>query len=146
MTSATQQFSRYLTEKRLKVTSERLAIARSVVDTAGHFDVDSLLLALRGRQVPVSRATLYRTLTHLLEAGLVRRVRRHDGTSRYESMAGRSHHDHMICLGCDAILEFADAKIEELQEAACRREGFTMTDHSLRIEGYCHDCAAKRSA
>ena len=144
--TATSTFSRYLTGNHLKVTSERLAIADAVVGTPGHFDVDELLLQLRRREVAVSRATLYRTLSHLLEAGLVRRVRKPDGTARYESMEGRTPHDHMVCLGCDRILEFADAEIEKLQAAACRRAEFTMTDHSLRIEGYCRDCAAQRSS
>lgn len=143
---ASTQFSRYLAENRLKVTPERLTIADAVMETPGHFDVDSLLLDLRDRGVRVSRATLYRTLTHLLEAGLVHRVRGPDGGARYESMAGRKHHDHMVCLDCGVILEFTDATIEKLQEAACRRKEFTMTDHSLRIEGYCRDCGGKRSA
>ena len=135
-------FKGYLVDQRLKVTAERLAIAEAVATTGGHFGVDALLRDLHRRKVTTSRATLYRTLAHLLDAGLVRRVTASDGNPRYESMAGRSHHDHMVCLGCDAILEFTDRAIEDLQEAACAAEGFRMTDHTLRIEGYCRSCAA----
>lgn len=134
-------FTHYLAERRLKVTSERLAIAGAVGAIEGHFDVDSMLLELRRQGVAVSRATLYRTLSHLLAAGLVRRVRGSDGNPRYESMVGRRPHDHMVCLRCGAILEFTEPRIEALGQAACRRHRFTMTDHSLRIEGHCADCA-----
>jgi Fur family ferric uptake transcriptional regulator len=137
-------FASFLAARRLRVTSERLAIAGGVAATGGHFDVDSLLADLRRRRVAVSRATLYRTLSHLLQAGLVRRVRGPDGSPRYESMAGRRPHHHMVCLGCGAILEFTDGRLETLQRHACRRRGFTMTDHSLRIEGFCRRCAAAR--
>ena len=142
----TTTFKRYLVDQRLKVTAERLAIAETVATTAGHFGVDALLRDLRRRRVTASRATLYRTLAHLLDAGLVRRVTASDGNPRYESMVGRSHHDHMVCIGCDVILEFTDLAIEKLQEAACAKQGFRMTDHSLRIEGYCRSCAAARES
>ena len=138
--ASSEPFTRYLTKQRLRVTSERVAIASSVGTMPGHFGVDSLLRQLRRRQVPVSRATLYRTLAHLLDAGLVRRVTGSDGAPRYESMVGRGHHDHMVCLGCGAILEFTDPEIETLQGRACRSRGFRMTDHTLRIEGYCRRC------
>ena len=139
--TASQQFTRYLMGRRLKVTPERLAIVEAVVATPGHFDVDSMLLRLRRRDVPVSRATLYRTLSHLLDAGMVHRLTDSRGNPRYESMAGRKPHDHMVCLACGAILEFRETGIEELEAAACRKQGFTRTTHQLRIEGYCRHCA-----
>lgn len=140
--SPAEQFTRFLSSHRLKVTSERVAVAEAIAATRGHFDVDALLDRLRRRRVPVSRATLYRTLPHLVEAGIVHRLTGPDGQSRYESMAGRRHHDHMICLRCGEIAEFESSAIERLQEAACRKRQFTMTGHVLRIEGFCRRCAA----
>ncbi|MGD8375013.1 MAG: transcriptional repressor [Acidobacteriota bacterium] len=137
---ASRTFSRYLADHRLKITAERLAIARAVAGREGHFDVDSLLQDLRERKVRASRATIYRTLAHLLEAGLVHRVTASGGVPLYESMAGRGHHHHMVCLGCGALLEFSDGPLEELQRTVCERNGFRMTDHTLRIEGYCRRC------
>ena len=137
---ATKQFRKYLSQKGLKVTSERLAVGRAILAAPGHFQPDALLGRLRGDGVQVSRATLYRTLAHLLEAGMVQRLAGPDGNPRYESMSGRKRHDHMVCLGCGAILEFADPGIDRLQQDACRRAGFTSTDHALRIEGYCRRC------
>ena len=136
----TEQFRRYLADRGLKVTSERLAIVDAILGTPGHFEADVLVERLQRGSVRVSRATLYRTLNHLLKAEMVRRVTGSDGNPRYESMTGREHHDHMVCLGCSEILEFTDEQIEARQLAACRRYGFTMTDHTLRIEGYCRDC------
>jgi Fur family ferric uptake transcriptional regulator len=131
----TDQFRRYLVQGGLKVTSERLAIVEAILAIPGHFEADILLGKLQGGSVPVSRATLYRTLNLLLRAEIVCRVTGSDGNPRYECMTGREHHDHMVCLGCSHIVEFTDERIEQLQIEACRREGFTMTDHTLRIEG-----------
>ncbi len=142
--TATEQFRQYLAREGLKVTSERLAIVGGLLATLHHFEVDDLLATLQRSDHRVSRATLYRTMTHLLKAQVVRRVRGPDGNPRYECMTGREHHDHMVCLGCGDILEFTDQRIEELQLLACRQQGFTMTDHTLRIEGYCKTCGPRK--
>jgi len=142
----TAEFTRFLASRHLRVTAERIAVAGAIASIRGHFDLDSLLARLRRRRLRVSRATLYRTLPHLLEAGIVHRLTGSDGTPRYESMAGRKHHDHMVCQACGAIAEFQSSAIEQLQEAACRRQGFTMTGHVLRIEGFCRSCAPARGS
>jgi Fur family ferric uptake transcriptional regulator len=139
-----EQFRSYLVQEGLKVTSERLAIVDAILDTPGHFEADAVLATMQRGNLRVSRATLYRTMTHLLKAQVVRRVRGPDGNPRYECMTGREHHDHMVCLGCNEILEFADEVIEELQRKACRERRFTMTDHTLRIEGYCRNCGPRK--
>ena len=143
--NAPEQFADYLVARRLKITSERLAIAKLILAAPGHLDVDALLVRLRRHQVRVSRATLYRTLAHLIDAGLVHRVIASDGYARYESMAGREHHDHMVCGQCGSILEFVDARIEKLLERACRAQRFTMEAHTLQIEGSCRGCSRPRS-
>jgi len=140
---AFEQFRRYLVANGLKVTSERLAIAEATVETEGHFDVDTLLHRLRGRRVAASRATLYRTLAHLIDSGLVQRITASDGNARYESMAGRTQHDHMVCRECGGIQEFVAKEIGRLLDAASRRQGFRRTGHALRVEGYCDRCSGK---
>ena len=109
----------------------------------GHFDADALLLHFKGRELPVSRATLYRTLARLVEAGLVHKIEMAQGQARYEVMVGRHHHDHMICLTCGRLIEFESREIERLQEEICRRKGFTMTGHMHQIRGLCGGCAER---
>ncbi len=109
----------------------------------GHFDADALLLHFKGRDLPVSRATLYRTLARLVEAGLVHKIEMAQGQARYEVMVGRHHHDHMICLSCGRLIEFESREIERLQDEICRRKGFTMTGHMHQIRGLCGSCAER---
>jgi Fur family ferric uptake transcriptional regulator len=52
----------------------------------------------------------------------------------------------MVCLGCGRIEEFQDERIEELQLEACRKKGFQLVNHDLRLRGYCRSCARKRGA
>ena len=90
----------------------------------------------------MSRATLYRTLPHLVDAGLVHKIEMAEGQARYEPMFGRHHHDHLVCLECGRIIEFENRDIERLQEEICRRKKFIMTGHTHQIRGTCEICSA----
>ena len=125
------------------MTRERWMILEQVLSERGHFDADDLLAHLRRAGRTVSRATLYRSLAHLVDSGLVHRLEMAQGQARYEAMFGRHHHDHMICLDCGRILEFESREVERIQTEVCRRKRFVMTGHTHQIRGYCQECASK---
>jgi len=137
---AADQLARYLAQKKLKMTRGRRAVLEMVLALRGHFDVDEIRAVLNRSGVAVSRATLYRTMPVLVEAGLVHKIEMEGGQTRYEPMFGRHHHDHMVCLGCGAIAEFENREIERLQEEICRRKKFRMTGHTHQIRGFCAKC------
>jgi Fur family ferric uptake transcriptional regulator len=137
---ASVRFAEYLAKHRLKMTRERRAILDKVLGLRGHFDVEHLLALLNEGGLVVSRATLYRTLPRLVEAGLVHKVEMAQGQARYEPMFGRHHHDHMVCLGCGTIVEFESRDIERLQDEVCHRKKFRMTGHTHQIRGFCERC------
>jgi Fe2+ or Zn2+ uptake regulation protein len=94
----------------------------------------------------VSRATVYRTLSLLVEGGFLESLDTGRGELHYEHVLGHAHHDHMVCLGCGRIEEFVDERIEKLQQEAARAKGFEMVDHDLKLIGYCRACARERRA
>jgi len=143
--NAAARFSDYLARHQLRLTRERRAILEEMLQVRGHFVADQLLEHFRSKGRVVSRATLYRTLARLVEAGLVHKIEMAQGQARYEVMFGRHHHDHMICLTCGRLIEFESREIERLQEEICRRKGFTMTGHMHQIRGLCGECAARAS-
>jgi len=139
---AAARFSEFLARNRLRLTQERRTILDEMLQIHGHFDADSLLVHFRRKGRTVSRATLYRTLARLVEAGLVHKIEMAEGQAQYEVIFGRHHHDHMICLECGRIVEFESRDIERLQEEICHRKGFRMTGHMHQIRGRCAPCAA----
>src|SRR5215510_14035679 len=91
-------FGGYLGSQKLKMTRERQIILDEVESHGGHFGADDLYLTLHRRRIPVSRATVYRTLEHLVASGLVQKIYVSDHTQRkalYEHAHGRKHHEHM---------------------------------------------------
>ncbi len=130
-----------LRDRGIRLTAERRSILWGVLTCGGHFDVDGLMGHFRHQGIRVSRATVYRTLNTLVEIGLLRKIELGDRQSLYESIDGREHHEHMICVQCGEILEFVEPEIERLQQEVCRRSGFKPRDHTLQIYGVCHACS-----
>ena len=139
----TARFAEYLQANNLRLTPERRAVFEVILTLDGHFDAEELLEFLRRRKKRVSRATLYRTLDHLREAGLVKVHRFGHGHSLYEHIVGRKHHDHMVCTRCGTVIEFVNDEIERLQEAMCKLHSFKSTSHVMEIFGVCAECQAK---
>src|SRR5262249_21164071 len=69
--TAVERFRKVLQSKSLRWTREREAIMKVVLAREGHFEVPDLVAALRKQGVDASRATVYRALPLLIEAGLI---------------------------------------------------------------------------
>lgn len=144
--SPSEALCAYIAEKGLKHSRQRDRIADTFFAMGGHVSVEELVARVRRIDPRVSVATVYRTMKLLSDCGLA--VPRHfgGGQTRYEASAGRAHHDHMICTRCGEIVEFANERIESLQEVVARRHGFEVEMHKLELYGRCARCRAGREA
>jgi Fur family ferric uptake transcriptional regulator len=134
------RFQDFLLQQGLKLTSERTALVREIFATHYHFEADELLFRMKEKNVKISRATIYRTLELLVKSGLVRRVHLGEDHYHYEHVRRDSHHDHLICTTCGAVIEFHDPLLEARQLEICARKRFTATFHNLQILGVCDSC------
>jgi Fur family ferric uptake transcriptional regulator len=135
--------NQFLSSKGLKSTRQRALIVEAFFGRPGHVSVDELVAEVRTRDPRVSTATVYRTLKLLTESGLVHARHFGGGQTRYESAAGRHHHDHLICTQCGTIVEFENDRIEALQHAVAKAHGFTVIDHKMELYGLCRSCQQK---
>lgn len=140
--TARRALARFIAQKGLKSTRQRDLIADTFLSQSGHLNVEELLEKVRTLDARVSAATVYRTMKLLTECGLASPRRFDDGQTRYEAAIGRHHHDHLICKQCQAIIEFEDDRIEDLQQAVARAHGFVVTHHKLELYGVCATCQA----
>ena len=141
--AAITRFADFLQQQGLKLTSEREALVREIFSIHYHFEADELLFKMKQNNVKISRATVYRTLELLVKSGLVRRVHLGEDHYHYEHVSGNSHHDHLICTTCGAVIEFHDEDLERRQREICERKKFTPTFHNLQILGLCDACRRK---
>ena len=130
----------YMREHGLRWTNQRKLIAEVAFATHDHFSAEGLLDMCRAVDERVSRATVYRTLGMLEDAGFVEGLDTGDGGRKFEHVLGHEHHDHMVCKNCGKIIEFFDAELEARQERAAAKRGFVIESHSLQLFGRCKDC------
>jgi Fur family ferric uptake transcriptional regulator len=132
--------SQELKDAGLKITLPRVKILQILESSEVHHvsaeDVYKLLLQ-NGEEVGL--ATVYRVLTQFEQAGLVVRHNFEGGHSVFE-LSSDKHHDHIVCVRCGRVEEFADDEIENLQKKVADKLGFELTDHNLSMYGLCPEC------
>lgn len=131
------QFHEYLGKKQLKSTRQRDIIARQFFASEGHLSIEELLALAREENPRIGYATVYRTLKLLTECGLAAMRRFGEGQAIYETAGDTEHHDHLICIECDHVLEFSNDEIEKLQDQVARSFGFNIVRHKLELYGLC---------
>ncbi len=138
-------FRNFLGERGLKLTKERMSVLTEVFSCHDHFDPEDLYLRIRSSGLKASRASVYRTLSLLVESGLVQRAMRTERGNVYEHRYGHGHHDHMICDSCGKIIEFYSEKLENIQSEICDKNKFNGVSHTLEIRGICERCSEQGS-
>lgn len=140
--SVQQRLDSYLASKGLRRTKQRDVIIQAAFATDEHFTADELIDKSRKLDRTVSRATVYRTLTLLIECGLLREIDLGRDVTYYDpNFIDKPQHNHLICTDCDKVVEFEDEHIALLEDCITRRLGFKPTTKSIRIEARCEELA-----
>ncbi len=137
-------FRDYCRKNGMRYTPEREVIIDEIYRRDSHFDIDNLFLRIRSRhpRIRLAKGSIYRTLPHLIQSGLIRESLTDKGRVCYEHTLGHDHHDHLKCIGCGKIFEFYEKGIDEKQRELCRKRGFKMVWHMHVIGGFCKKCQA----
>ena len=133
----------YMAKKGLRSTKQRDHILEAFFDHPEHVSIEELLARVRVRDSAIGYATVYRTLKLLAESGVANERKFSDGLTRYELADGDAHHDHLICVQCQKIVEFEDARVEAIQDEIAHKHGFIVRTHKHELYGVCPQCQAK---
>lgn len=128
-----------------RFTEQQRELVEHIFARHSHFDPDQLIANLRSAGKTVSRATIYRTLKKLVEAGLLRQIEIGQRTV-YDHDYGYPFHDHLVCEQCQRMIEFQDEKLNEVLRDVVAREHFQAEGRSLVIRGTCAECNRARAA
>lgn len=90
-------------------------------------------------------SSIYRNITKLEEAGLIRSVPSSKDIKFYELAPKKDHHHHhhIICTKCDAAECLTDCSIDDQLRKMAQQVGFTMKGHTLELTGLCAKCSSK---
>ena len=140
--SPQQRFDEYLQSRGKRCTGPRRILVDHISSNHEHFDAETLIEQLPGKNNTgyVSRATIFRTLHELVEAGLLRKLDL-GGRTVFEFDYGYPQHDHLHCTKCDRLLEFQSDELRKLRDVVAREHKFRVTGHRFIISGVCDVCA-----
>lgn len=141
---AEELFRAYLRDHNLPITAQRLAIARTVLESDGHLSADDVGRELGSQGAAAGTATIYRTLELLVRSGLVVERDFGEGFKRFEPARGIPHHEHLLCIVCGRVTEFRDERLERMTTLIAESHGFSRQRHRLVIHGICQDCQRRR--
>jgi Fur family transcriptional regulator, ferric uptake regulator len=142
---ALERFEGFLQKKSLRLTGARAAIVEAALARAGHYPLEELIADLKQRGIRGSKATVYRTLPLLAEAGILQPAIVAGESRRYETTFGKDHHDHLICAVCGRVVEFGFEAFEILQRELAGQYGFRLERHHPELVGTCPECLAGES-
>ena len=117
-------FRRFLKKQGLKFTSERAKILDAVLAKTGVFEAEQLLDEMRQGNQRVSKATIYRTLKHLMESGIINEVLIDPKQSHYELSFGRQPKGHLVCMETHQVIEFSVPELLAMRDKVCGQHGW----------------------
>jgi len=123
-----------------KRSSKRDLIVNVFLRQEGHLTADELVELIRREDQRISRATIYRTLQWMVDAGIARKVDFGEGRFRFEHSYRHPRHFHLICKECNRSFEFLSSDIEALVEEVAAARGFAARQSVLQIHGTCEAC------
>ncbi len=120
-------FRRFLRGRGLKFTVERAVMLDAVLNRTGVFEADELVAELNQSHPEhrVSKATVYRTLKHLIEAGIIGEVLLDSTRAHYQLTYGQPRVGHLVDIHTNRVIEFPADALQPFIDATCERHGVT---------------------
>ncbi len=133
----TEDISRKLIEKGLKVTPQRIAVYEAVIQLNNHPTAERIIRYIKKTWPHIATATVYKVLDAITEKGLIKRVKTEKDIMRYDAIP--ENHHHLYCTQTDRIEDYHDEHLDRLIEEYFRQKGipgFKIEDIKLQINGF----------
>jgi Fur family ferric uptake transcriptional regulator len=135
LTAAQSRYAEFLKRNKMLLTKERTALLKFMFAQKGHFSADELLYEMQRTGIRVSRATLYRTLSQLVEAGILSESDFGHGHTHYEIDLGGKPHAHLICVESGDVKEVTSRALETALRDLARKENFAVRRYKIQVFG-----------
>ena len=121
----------------IKATFPRLKILDIFHQHADqHMSAADIYRSLISEHSSIGLATVYRVITQLEDAGVLKRTQLDSHSNVYE-LNDKGHHDHLVCRHCGRIQESSDPAMAQLVRDIARQRGFALDSYSMVLYGGC---------
>lgn len=126
---------------------QREYVLKVLFENRGHLNADELLSKVKSMyKVKMGIATVYRILNLLEDLNIVKSISITGQDFKVYELNLKPHHDHMVCIKCNSIVEFFDAELERIQELVALEKGFKLQSHTMMLYGICKKCKENETA
>jgi len=124
-----------------RVTQQRLVVADALTRAGRQLTAAELYEIVRETQPSLGRATVFRTVERLVDAGVARRLEL-DGHVYAYVACEPEHHHHLACTSCGRVEEIPESWVRPIAARATKRLGFEIDDARVDFYGRCSTCRA----
>lgn len=126
-------FRRKLKSEGLKYTPERAQILDTIIQIDDVFEAERLQEELRGAEFRVSKATIYRTLKLLQDAGIIHPVPLEKEQTSYMLAYGGRPRDLVVRVDTNEIEQVMTPELDAICERLCAERGLKLRGRSFQI-------------
>ncbi len=126
-------FRRHLRSEGQKFTPERAQVLDAIIQLDRVIEADDLRFEMRRRGMRVSKATIYRTLKLLQDAGIIEPVHFDQKQTHYQLAYDRPNRTRMICVETGRVLEFPAEEVVALRDRLAKKFGWSPVGHRFEI-------------
>jgi Fur family transcriptional regulator, ferric uptake regulator len=141
--AVTERIGEFLRARGLRRMASRIQVMAVLEPVNGHLPVAKIHQRVRaclppGAQPP-DMATIYRTVTTLVEQGVLHALTLDGGITTY-GLATAPHH-HAVCTQCGSIIEVPARQLSSALEHAMAGSSFALSERAgLTLHGLCPQC------
>lgn len=125
------------------MTAPRRMVLTALVDSGSHVTAEDLHRKVQRTHPEVSPSSIYRTMELLTDHGLVEHLHVGHGPAQYHLTTER--HAHLVCTGCDAVVELDPALSAPFARRVRDRLGFDLDLGHFALSGRCAACRPDQS-
>lgn len=125
-------------------TVQRAIVLETVRRLQCHATADEIYADIIQSSPTISRATVYRNLQQLCEAGEIRKVEVPGSPDRFDHFT--DEHYHASCSLCGKVIDVDIECKNDIISEVRNSHGFVLTGHDIIFRGICPDCQAANRA
>ena len=137
--SPCQTYIETLRSRGFRITSQREMIVEAIAHQGNHINAEEVFARIQQGTQVVNIATVYRTLTLLVEQGLAGRIDLGKGQVVYTTHQ-HGPHIHLVCRQCGQVIDADQDLLLALNEQLTTEYQFAADLQHISVLGKCNKC------
>ena len=132
---STEHLRGLLLSRGVKPSVQRLSVLRFIMEKKEHPSVDDIYKELSNEIPTLSRTTVYNTLKHLTEKGIINTLSIDEVQAKYDLI--EETHAHFLCKNCGKIYDIA---LDPQLLNSMITDGHQVLNTQINFKGICNNC------